>query len=522
MTQTPATTATAAAPRQRPQRGPRRWWTILATLGVLGLLSRLPWLSHPTDDGTPVFDEKHYVPQSWQIVRGGIEDNPGYGLIVHPPLAKHLEALGMAVFGNNPWGWRIVVALLAVGVILLIAATAHRLSGSDWVGLSAGILALCDGILFVTGRSAMLDHFQVFFVVLAVYLLLRDHGEMERRFRRVLAEGRIGDRPLGPRLGFRWWRFAAGVALGCALAVKWSGLYYMAFFGVTVVALDWWRRRRFGVERPFLGTVGRDCLPGFASIVLAPLVVYLLSWRSWFASETGVFRHEAEAGNDQIASWGLDFLPDTWLNFIYYHVSVLGFHSELTNSNGHHHPWESKPWDWLATTRALLYHSSTTADGHRETVLLIGTPAMWWLSVPVLLWGLWRLIGRRDMRWLVPVVGYAAGFLPWLLNVDRQMYLFYATNLAPFLIIGLALCLGQVSGWSLRKTAQDVPDAAASGRVGIVGELRVLVLERTGMLVAVAYLVLVVWMFLFFLPIFTGMPITDEQWQLRMWLPGWT
>lgn len=509
--------------------GTRRWWAILAALGVLGLVSRLLYLSHPTDNGVPLFDEKHYVPHSWQVLRGtegggglfvgGIEDNPGFGLIVHPPLGKHLEALGMAVFGNNPWGWRIVVALLAVGVVLLTAAVARRLSRSDWVGLAAGIIALCDGILFVTGRSAMLDHFQVFFIVAAVYLLIRDHEQMERLFRALAAEGRVTDSLLGPRVGYRWWRFAAGVALGCTLAVKWSGLYYMAFFGLAVVAVDWWRRHRHGVPRPFLGTVARDCVPAFASVVLVPFVVYLLSWRSWFASETGVFRHEAAAGSERISSWNLDILPESWLNFIYYHVSVFGFHAELTNSNGHHHPWESKPWDWLATTRALLYHSTTDDDGNREVVLLIGTPAIWWLSVPVLLWGLWRLIGRRDMRWVVPLVGYGAGFLPWMLNIDRQMYLFYATNLAPFLIIGLALVIGQVSAWSLKPQGQHVAPGSSPGPLV---ELKALLVTKTGMLLCVGYLVLVVWMFLFFLPIFTGMPLTDEEWQMRMWLPGWT
>ena len=67
------------------------------TLGltlVAGLV-RLWNLGQPTDGGTPVFDEKHYVPQAWQILRnGGVEDNPGYELVVHPPLGKQLIALG--------------------------------------------------------------------------------------------------------------------------------------------------------------------------------------------------------------------------------------------------------------------------------------------------------------------------------------------------------------------------------------------------------------------------------------------
>jgi dolichyl-phosphate-mannose-protein mannosyltransferase len=530
--------ADSAAAPGRPSTGPRRadgdghrprrWWWILGSLGVLGLLSRLIGLWHPIDDGVPVFDEKHYVPQSWQVLRGtdnalvgGIEDNPGFGLIVHPPLAKHLESLGMAVFGNNPWGWRVVVALLAVGVILLIASCARRLTGSDWVGLAAGLMALCDGILFVTGRSAMLDHFQVFFLVLAVYLLIRDHEQMEYRFGLIAAQGRITEFALGPRIGFRWWRFAAGAALGCALAVKWSGLYYMAFFGLVVVGVDWWRRHRFGVRRPLLGTFARDCVPAFASLVIVPAGLYLLSFRSWFASETGVFRHELESGNERIADWGLGFLPDSLQNFIYYHVSVLGFHEELTNSNGHNHPWESKPWEWLATTRALLYHSSTGDDGSKQVVLLVGTPVIWFLTVPVLLWGLWRLIGRREMVWLVPVVGYLAGFLPWLINVDRQMYLFYATNLAPFLIIGIALVIGQVSRWSLRPDG-GTGGTADTGTAGRSRPVHTLLLTRTGMMISVLYLVLVVWMFLFFLPVFTGIPISQQEWGWRMWLPGWT
>ena len=43
----------------------------------------------PTDSGTPLFDEKHYAPQAWQMLHNyGVEDNPGYGLVVHPPLGK--------------------------------------------------------------------------------------------------------------------------------------------------------------------------------------------------------------------------------------------------------------------------------------------------------------------------------------------------------------------------------------------------------------------------------------------------
>ena len=79
-----------------------------ATLIVAGLAlaTRFIGLTIPTAQDTPVFDEKHYVPQAWDMVRswvnpliGGIESNPGYGLVVHPPLAKQIMAYSELLFG---------------------------------------------------------------------------------------------------------------------------------------------------------------------------------------------------------------------------------------------------------------------------------------------------------------------------------------------------------------------------------------------------------------------------------------
>ncbi len=503
-------------PNQRMNQ--RRWAIIQLLLVAFAALLRLVNLGSPTDGGTPVFDEKHYVPQAWQILRGwdhlvlgGIEDNPGYGLVVHPPLAKEIMAAGMGVFGYTPFGWRVCAALAGVAVVCLIAGIARRLSRSDLVGLLAGVLALSDGILLLTSRSGMLDHFQTLFLVAAVYVLVRDHEEMERRYRAMFREGRIGDFPAGPRLGFRWWRFAAGIALGGTLAIKWSGLYYMAFFGVVLVALDAHRRWRYGVRRPLLGALLRDAPPHFFAVVIIPVCCYLLSWRAWFGSETSVYRHAVESGLVEdataLAESPLGFLPDSFLNFLYYHVSVLRFHSELTNSNGHNHPWESKPWSWLASTRGLMYYNLSHEDGTRTVELLVGTPAIWFPTVLVLAYGCYRLARFRDLVWVVPVVGFATGFLPWLLNTDRQMYLFYALNLAPFLIIGLALICGRVLGWRMAPSSKHRPVAWLQAHAGLV--------------LVVAYLGFAVWNFLFFLPLYTAMPLSPAEWAARMWLPSW-
>ncbi|WP_460510338.1 dolichyl-phosphate-mannose--protein mannosyltransferase [Corynebacterium tapiri] len=486
-----------------------------AVIGVLALVLRLLGLAKPTAQGTPVFDEKHYVPQAWDMVRsasdpilGGIESNPGYGLVVHPPLGKQLIAFGEMLFGYSPLGWRLMTAIFGTLTVLAIMELARRLSHSWLVALFAGIIALFDGVLLVASKFGMLDIFQVFFIVAAALALALDHEQMRHRLHAACVHG-LSMGALGPRLGFRWWRFAAGVLLGCALAVKWSGLYYIAFFGLMSVFSDLALRRRYGAARPVLGALARDTLPALASLVAVPVAVYAWSWRAWFASETGVFRQAAVDGSIEQGSW-LHALPDALASWIYYHQSVLDFHASLTSSAGHSHPWDSKPWSWLAATRPILYYSSTDIPCANTTcrsmIYLFGTPAIWWLTVPVVAWALWRLVIGRDRRMLIPVVAFAAGFLPWLAAYDRQMYFFYATALVPFTIVLLAMALGSLVG--------------RGPRLGIT---RLIAREPVilGSLLVIAYLSYVVASFLYFLPLFYGLIVPDWYFNELMWLESW-
>ncbi|HEX4393227.1 MAG TPA: dolichyl-phosphate-mannose--protein mannosyltransferase, partial [Mycobacterium sp.] len=60
-------------------------WVVTGVVTALAAVTRTVNLGSPTDAGTPIFDEKHYAPQAWQMLHNhGVEDNPGYGLVVHP------------------------------------------------------------------------------------------------------------------------------------------------------------------------------------------------------------------------------------------------------------------------------------------------------------------------------------------------------------------------------------------------------------------------------------------------------
>lgn len=482
-----------------------RGWLVALTVAALAGVLRFVGLGHPTDAGTPVFDEKHYAPQAWQILRnGGFEDNPGYELVVHPPLGKQLIALGELLFGYDSFGWRASVAFAGTLTVLLVVCAARRLTRSTLLGGVAGVLLACDGLSHVQSRMAMLDGFLALFVAAAFAALLCDRDDVRTRMARVLVEGRVVESRFGPRLGVRWWRLAAGVLLGLACAIKWSGVYWLVAFALLTLLWDATARRAAGVARPWLGTLRRDLPPAAWAFGAVPVLAYLASWWGWFRSETAIDRHVV--GRRVGTDGPFAFVPDALRSLWYYSGRVLEFHAGLTTQSSGQHPWESKPWTWPMSLRPMLYYYASGDDvtgcGGPDcisAVLLVGTPALWWPALVVLAFAVWRLVSRADWRYGAVLVGYAAGILPWLANIDRQMYLFYMAPVAPFLVLATTLVMGEILG------------RADAGR-----ERR-----QTGLLVVGLWIGGVVANFAWLWPILVGEPITPEMWDAQLWLPSW-
>ena len=468
-----------------------RSWVVTAVLGLVAASVRFAGLGSPTDGGTPVFDEKHYVPQAWQMLRnGGVEDNPGFELVVHPPLGKQLIAVGEALFGYDAVGWRFSAALASVLCVVLLVRVGRRLTRSTLLGGVAGVLLICDGLSHVQGRMGMLDVFSALFVIAAFATLVCDRDDVRARMARVVAEDRVGDSPLGPRLGVRWWRLATGLLLGLGIAVKWSGIYWVLAFAALSVMWDLTARRTAGVAQPWKGTLLRDVLPSVWALAFVPVAVYFADWAFWFASETATDRYAA---------------TNAFSSMLYFEGKVLAFHQGLTTQSAGAHPWESKPWSWPMGLRPMLYYyagDGVTGCGDTQcvsAVMLIGTPALWWPAPLVLALALWRLVTRADWRYGAVLVGYAAGIVPCFMDIDRQMFFFYITPVVPFLVLATVLVMGEMLGRA---------DAGKERR-------------QTGLLVVGLWVGLVVANFAWLWPILTAVPITQGMWDAQLWLPSW-
>src|SRR5699024_9871345 len=116
----------------------------------------------------------------------------------------------------------------------------RHLLGHIIYGAAAGLFLAVDGIHLVMSRTSILDIFLSFWVLAGFGALLLDRAAFRR------SPGR------------RWWLVVAGICLGLATGVKWSGIYFLAVFGLISVAWSIIARREAGVRRWLLTGILRD------------------------------------------------------------------------------------------------------------------------------------------------------------------------------------------------------------------------------------------------------------------------
>ncbi len=389
-------------------------------------------------------------------------------------------------------------------MVLVLVRVTRRMTGSTLLGALAGVLLALDGLHFVQSRVAMLDIFLAAWVLGAFACLVADRDDVRRRLA-VTADGDLLG--WGPRLGPRWWRVAAGVCLGAAVATKWSGLYYVAVLVLLAFAWEVGARRTAGIRSPVRATVLRSAVPTLAVLIVVPAGLYVASWAGWFLADGESSLAWDRSWADNNPAGGLaTAVPDGLRSWWQYHVAQYDFHDELRTF----HPYASHPAGWLLLARPVSYYYPAgvgpgdygcQVESCAREVLAIGTPAIWWAAIPMLLAMLWLWVSRRDWRAAAVLVLVATAILPWIRDdLDgRTMFLFYALPAAPFLCLGLAL----VAGWALGGPGAS-PQRRAAG-AGLVG----------------SYLSLVILCFAWLYPVLAAQTLPYDAWRDRMWFSSW-
>ena len=422
------------------------WFRMIADrFGVIPIIL-LASVTRLWDLGSPnklVFDETYYVKDSYTLWEAGHElawpenaddafnsgiltghtANPEF--VVHAPLGKWIIGLGMRVLGpSNPWGWRIMPALFGIAAVWLLFLIAKRLLGSErWALLPAFLLAI-DGQAIVISRTAILDGIVTTFLLAGFYFLIRATSAFK---------------PLP-------WLLLTGLALGAGAAVKWTGFIFLAVFVTYFLVASRWNWRVL------------------LSVPVA-LATYLATWTGWFLTKGWGFRQ-----NDVIGS----FIDD--------HQQMYHFHSTLSMV----HPYQSNPLTWLAMIRPTSFFFEESGAGV-SAINPIGNPVIWLAGLASLGFLFGWFVQYRDKLSLLVFSGFVAGYLPWVIYLNRTTFQFYSVTFEPWIMLAIAL---------------------------IAYRYRAIRLVAVG---ATAAFVI----FLYFLPLYLGTTIPMWFWQAHMWLPTW-
>jgi dolichyl-phosphate-mannose--protein O-mannosyl transferase len=451
-----------------------------------------------------------------QPPQGEIFDEIYFGVFAHndlkginyfdpePPLSKEFIAAGewltgwyratflgyqgsYADLGFNTFGWRIAACLFGSLCPPMMYLLARRLRPDRFFATAAAVLVCVDGMFFIQSRIGMIDIFPIFLILVSYWAFLI-HWRARTPTESIVT------------------LLLTGVCVGLAVSAKWISL---AAWGTMLLFLGmrWLRshtdfRVGAGTGAWAWGKGEGPSLPGgislstyFPALVIAmgviPVLIYVGSWFPFF--ERGQFHNL----NDLIA----------------YQKQIYDYHAHLTQG----HPYGSKWYTWPLLIRPVAYYFENQGLGVDQWtgqalvawMVNLGNPWIWWTSLPALLYTAWVAVRERSFAAALITVGFLSSWLPFA-RISRVLFLYHMFGGLVFMILALAFSLSRIAG-------------SGGIEVQISERLR---LRLSGRTIGYAHLVVGVLFFLWFYPIWTGLPMGDKALlngfpSGKAWLQSW-
>jgi dolichyl-phosphate-mannose-protein mannosyltransferase len=503
-----------------PERARFVRWIGPAAVTLLATGTRLWNLGNPK---TLIFDETFYVKDAYTLSHLGYEGSwpanadpqfaagnvniflPNASFVVHPPLGKWLISVGFDLFGaQNSFSWRISTAVVGILAVVLLMMIAKYLFRSTLVATIAGLLMAIDGNAIVMSRVALLDNFVMFFALLGFGAILLDRQWSAVRLAAWIGAREAGGRNIdwGPALWWRPWLILAGLAFGLDAAIKWNGIYFLAGLAIYTLVVDAVARKHAGIPFWLTGTIFKQGPTSFILTVPIAVAAYLASWTGWFVTKGGYDRNWADLPGH---AWkgAFAWVPHAFQSFVQYETEVYGYNINLRTP----HPYQANPLTWLFMQRPTSMYflgSNNGQNGCTSTycgslITELANPLIWWAGTAAAVYLLYRLIRYREWRVGLILAGLAAGYLPWLLYLNRTVFQFYTISFEPYMILAIAFVVSQLIG------ARGDP---------------VWNRER-GFRWVTVFLIAAVGLSIFFWPIWTGIQTDYAFTATHFWFPSW-
>ena len=479
-------------------------WFTIAIIGIFILSVSLRFWGLGRFN-TLVFDEVYYA----KFANNYLTRTPFFN--AHPPLSQYIIAIGIWLgshfpFGNDtvngltgslrsPISYRWINALTGSFIPLVVAGIAYQLTHRRSYALIAALFAAADGLFLVESRYALNNIYLVILGLLGQWYFL-------------LALSNKGYK--------RWlWLAFAGVWFGASASIKWNGLWFM--LGAYMLWGSAWLMRWAR-----LANKGQDSVASNQDAQNATLSNKKMPWQN--LTQLNLLHIIVNLGIIPVLIYSLIWIPHLKLNptpnFWDMQNEILHYHERIGNGPKVH-PYCSNWYTWPLMLRPIAYFYEKARNATEMPPLLpplppgtgkvifdvhaIGNPILWWLSTAAILilivqlahtflqGGGWKY-PLKPSNWigLYLIINYAANLLPWV-RVTRCTFIYHYMGSSVFATLALAWIIDQ---WLHSPKP---------------------ILKKTG--VTVIFLVLLA--FIFWMPIYLGLPLDQQAYQIRMWLQSW-
>lgn len=325
----------------------------------------------------------------------------------HPPLGKTLIGIGIRIFGMTPFGWRFIPAIFGIAMVPLMYCFGKHTSKTI---LGAALSAWLWDTLFMSltlSRIATIDIIVAVFAMLMYFLFYRYlRASLDKEDFKSQAK----------------WILLCGVTTGCAVATKWTAFYVLAamalvFFAelVYVLSRDGGFVNGLKENRIYVYKLAGVCVAAF---VVIPFAIYTLSYIPFLKPYPDRNLIQQVFGNGQ---------------------SMLNYHKGVTQS----HPYQSSWYTWPLDIRPLLDAYTQLENGKISSVATFGNPIIFWLGIPVAIYQMIRVFGKKDFNSLILCVGYIAALLPWVF-ITRTVFIYQYFFCAIFLCLIIGKTVGEL------------------------------------------------------------------------------
>ena len=344
-------------------------------------------MSFPNGNTDYVFDEAYYVPAAKDLLLGAASN------IEHPFFGKIWGSLGIYLFGNDFFGWRIFYVIIGVLAVYALYLIALNFMPKSKALMAASFLGF-ETLFFNHTSLLLLEGPPILFALLGFLAYFK------RRY------------------------FLSALAMGLSVLSKEWGVYFVfALILYHLYAMP---------KRDFANVLRNNAVKTLIFLAIMILTFALPMWAYDLI-------YKPVAG-------GFGSITNPIQNFQYYF-----FYQSLLTGCGSTTAWNCYPWNWIIpfnVSPAGYYVVSTTITTGTKSVvrytidwLGIGNFAVWYAIWPIAGITLYKAATRKLSK-IDAFIGLwiASTYLPWYyvsLILHRVEYAFYFINVDPALALGI-------------------------------------------------------------------------------------